>query len=53
MKDSLLRAPEKPTSTPATVPRSSSPAPIKAEQILHKELLPEARLEIVGEVRLF
>ena len=36
---------------PAEIPRASSPTPIKVDQILHKELLPEACLPIEGQVR--
>lgn len=34
-------------------PRASSPAQIKADQILHKERLGETGLEIKGKVRLW
>ena len=40
------------TEEAAEAPRASSPAPIKADQILHKELLGKTGWEIKGKVRL-
>lgn len=51
-KDPTLITPEEPAHRATEVPRASSPAPIKADQILHKELLVETGLEIKGKVRL-
>lgn len=52
-KDSSLIAPEKPAKTLSELPRASSPAPIKADQILHKELLADTGLQIEGKVRFY
>lgn len=46
-----MMTPEQPTRRATEVPRASSPAPIKADQILHKELLAETGLEVEGKVR--
>lgn len=49
LKDSTLMT----TEEAVEAPRASSPAPIKADQILHNELLGETGLEIKGKVRLW
>jgi len=50
--DSTLITPDEPARKATEVPRASSPSPIKADQILHKELLAQTGLEITGKVRL-
>ena len=52
-KDSTLITPEEPARKAAEAPRASSPAPIKADQILHKELLAEPGLEVKRKVKLW
>lgn len=50
-EDSALITPEQPAPRATEVPRASSPATLKADQILHKELLAETGLEVEGKVR--
>ena len=50
-KDIALSSAESPIKKLTEVPRASSPAPIKADQILHKELLAETGLQVEGKVR--
>lgn len=52
-KDSAVVTPEQPAPRATEVPRASSPASIKADQILHKELLAETGLEVAGKVRFY
>lgn len=49
-KDTSVITQEQPTPRATEVPRASSPAPIKADQIYHKELLADTGLEVKGKV---